>query len=154
MKATSKGMLALVTGLATATLCACRTGDPAAKGIGSEHPAAIAFREEVKPLFSHRCAHCHNDQKPAAGLNFQDRKSVVDPAGRFVVPGQPERSRVYLAVTQPNTHPSTMPGDGWGITEQQTKALELWIRKGAPWPSGLAGKIRPKSYRVELDDYL
>ena len=112
------------------------------------------FRKTVKPLIEQRCVWCHSNSKPSAGLNFQNKSTVFDPALRFIVPGDPEQSRIYLAVTKPAMHPTVMPGDGWGITAAQSQALHDWIKNGAPWPAGNAGKISRRPYRIDRDDYL
>jgi hypothetical protein len=117
-------------------------------------PGEVAFRSTVRPLFEHRCIHCHNDKKPLAGLNLQDRDGSLDPARRFIIPGDPQNSRIYRAVMQENAHPKVMPADGWGITKIQEDALKKWISEGAPWPEGRAGQLRKKTYRIERGDYL
>ena len=112
------------------------------------------FRDTVKPLFETRCVWCHNHRKPLGGLNLQDRPTVFESGRRFLVPGDPEASLLYRAVTREGMHPAAMPGDGWGLTAAEGRALERWIAAGAPWPRGRAGSIRKKPYRVNNDDYL
>ena len=112
-----------------------------------------AFTSVVKPLFESRCVWCHGNAKALAGLNLQDRQASLDNALRFIVPGQPDESRIYRAVTLEAAHPNTMPGDGWGITQSQKDALHAWIITGAPWPEGPEGQIKKKPYRVDFDDY-
>jgi len=112
-----------------------------------------AFHSTVKPLFESRCVWCHSKRKPLAGLNLQDRAASLDPTLRFIVPGEPDQSRIYRAVTLESAHPNVMPGDGWGITRAQEGALKEWISAGAPWPDGREGEIKKKPYRVDHDDY-
>ena len=114
----------------------------------------IAFANTVKPLIEKRCVWCHSNRKPLAGLNFQDRTSVQNPEMMFVVPGKPDQSRIYNAVTRENAHPRVMPGDGWGITGEQKAALKKWVESGAPWPEGKAGQIRHRRFQVDREDYL
>jgi hypothetical protein len=143
--------------LAAAALVACGTTkstdiDP--DGAGAALPSGEeAFTTTVKPLFESRCVWCHGDDKTLAGLNLQDREASLDGALRFIVPGHPEQSRIYRAVTLEAAHPNTMPGDGWGITRSQEEALKNWIGAGAPWPEGREGQIIKKPYRVDHDDY-
>ena len=114
----------------------------------------VAFQTTVKPLFEQRCVWCHGDSGAQAGLNLQNRTLTLDPAQRFIVPGDALRSRIYAAITQDAAHPKVMPGDGWGITENQRRAIKSWIDSGAPWPEGRTGRIKRKPYRVDRDDYL
>ena len=144
--------------LAAVTLAACGTGgttgtDPAARKGAPPSAAEEAFHSTVKPLFESRCVWCHGKRKALGGLNLQDRSASLDPALRFIVPGEPGQSRVYRAVTLEAAHPNVMPGDGWGITRSQEDALRDWISAGAPWPEGREGRIERKPYRVDHDDY-
>ena len=154
MKPALPHMLAAAS-IAALALTACETTkDPNATDAPANKSAEVAFQKTVKPLFEQRCVWCHHDGKPSAGLNFQKRETVLAPSSRFIVAGKPENSRLYIAVTRPNSHPQVMPGDGWGISAPQRNALEVWIQAGAPWPEGKKGKIVRKPYRVEMDDYL
>ena len=134
-------------------LSACETISNRAPG-QERDPGGAIFLSTVKPLIESRCVWCHSNQKPGAGLNFQDRVATLDPAAKFIVPGQPEASRVYRAVTQEASHPRVMPGDGWGITTAQKAAIKKWIEEGAAWPDDRSGRIRRKPYRVDHEDYL
>ena len=152
MKAALPHSLAATILAIAAMSSSCRTGggQPDALGSSGQH----AFRHGVKPLVEERCVWCHNNSRASAGLNFERPATVVAAAAKFVVPGKPDQSRIFLAVTRPNAHPRAMPGDGWGITANQKAMLQRWIEQGAVWPGGRAGKIRKKRYRVEFDDYL
>ncbi len=140
--------------VAAITAAACTSCTTTSSPGRAQAPGEIAFQRSIRPLLEHRCVHCHSDKKPLAGLNFQDRDGTLDPAKKFIVPGQPENSRFYHAVTRENAHPRVMPGDGWGITAEQKAAFKTWISDGAPWPKGRAGRIRKKTYRVDTEDYL
>lgn len=137
--------LLLVLGLTSCT----PSGSPTAAG---RTAAAQDFEDHVRPLFEHRCVWCHNRDAPLAGLNFQDSATLFAKESRFVVPGHPEKSRIYLAVTRSFKHPMVMPGDGWGISESYRNGIKRWIEGGAPWPTGAANQIRRLSYEVEIED--
>ena len=131
------------------------TGNPPSGDGGkiSGSSAADAFQRTVKPLFERRCVWCHSHDDPRAGLNVQDRTATLNPALRFIVPGEPDESRIYRAITLEGAHPGAMPGDGWGLTEEQRTAVRDWIAGGAPWPEGSNGRIRKKPVIIEHDDY-
>jgi hypothetical protein len=118
--------------------------------------SATTFDDTVKEVLEHRCIHCHHDSAINGGLNFQDRASVFASGGNgpFIVPGNPGKSKVWQAIFRPKTHPNTMPGDGWGLTQAQTKGFLEWIETGAYWPEGKAGKLKVRKYEIQLDDYL
>lgn len=47
-----------------------------------------------------------------------------------------------------------MPGDGWGLRQNQLAAFLEWIETGAYWPEGREGRLEIKDYEVDVDDYL
>jgi hypothetical protein len=144
-----------VVAAAMAIITACGTiGEKGAPDEPLSHGSGgTPFDVTVKPLFEHRCIWCHSNEKNSAGLNFQDRSTVLSPSLRFIVPGDPDASRIYRSITLESAHPGVMPGDGWGLTKAQENGLKDWINAGAPWPSGNRGEIRKKPVRIEHDDY-
>ena len=121
-----------------------------------ERESRRLFQGPVKEVLEHRCIHCHHQYAKNGGLNLQDRDSVFagDAKGPFLVPGSPEKSRVWRAIFAPAAHPRVMPGDGWGMTQDHRKALLSWIESGAYWPEGKDGKLKIRNYEVEIEDYL
>lgn len=124
----------------------------------SQEPLSVnetLFVSHVKPVLEHRCSHCHNSERPMAALNVLSREIVLTGKSikgqRFVTAGTPDQSLIFLALTQPQSHPGVMPGDGWGLTEAETQQFEAWIRGGAEWPTGSAGKLKKREYRVETE---
>lgn len=132
---------------------ACSAPDPADD---SRRRAAsrAAFENRVKPLLESRCSWCHSNDLAHAGLNLQNRDNTLKGSRPWIVPGAPGKSLVYLAVTRRGSHPQVMPGDGWGITARQERALHDWIAFGAEWPDGPGGHIHRKPYKIVVDDYL
>ena len=122
----------------------------------AEAESAKLFQGPVRSVIEHRCIHCHHDDAPNGGLNFQDRELVFqgDIKGPFLVPGNPDQSRIWDAIFPPMTHPKVMPGDGWGLNQKEYAAFLKWIETGAYWPEGKEGKLKVRSYQVELEDYL
>ena len=135
----------------------CQTGKFSdAIHISSSIPGEAVFKDSVKPVLEHRCIQCHNSVNPSGGLNVQDRNSVFaeNAAGPFLVPGNPEESRIWQALIRPADHPHTMPRDGWGMDIDQLEAFKGWIELGASWPKGKDGELEIKEYRVTRRDYL
>ena len=118
--------------------------------------SATIFNNTVREVLEHRCIHCHNDAAVNGGLNFEDRSTVFGSQGNapFIIPRKPRESKVWQAIFRPKTHPNTMPGDGWGLTQAQTKGFLKWIETGAYWPEGKAGKLKTRKYEIQLDDFL
>lgn len=117
-------------------------------------PEKSDFAQHVKPVFEHRCVRCHQNGKISGGMNLQDREAMLASGRNFIVPGKPEESLIYLAITKPSTHPTVMPGDGWGMSERHKRLFEQWIKEGADWPKGEAGKLTERENIIDLDTYL
>ena len=117
-------------------------------------PKKSDFVQHVKPVFEHRCVRCHKNEKISGGMNLQDRDAILASDRNFIVPGAPEKSLIYEAITKPTSHPTVMPGDGWGMSERHKRLFEQWINEGADWPKDEAGKLMEKENVVELDSYL
>ncbi len=131
--------------------CLSPGGKPGATSPGT---GPDLFQASVKPLFEQRCVWCHSGELAHGGLNLQDRAATRDPSRGFLVPGKPSESGIYRALTLDAAHPKVMPGDGWGITLQQSAALRDWIAAGAPWPDDRSGRITRKPLRIDRDDFL
>lgn len=119
------------------------------------HPGSfrgpVIFEGPVKDILQHRCIHCHNNKSPNGGLNLQDRKVVFsgDENGPFLVPGEPDKSRIWDALLRPTDHPQMMPADGWGLTLYEMQAFRSWIEQGAHWPEGEDGQLEVKPYALQ-----
>lgn len=139
---------------ATFFVLSCQHADP-----GRENPGKgtlALFQGPVRNVFEHRCIHCHHTQNPSGGLDLQDRRTVFDSSAAefFISPGRPEESRIWTAISRPDTHPRVMPGDGWGLNPDERAAFREWILRGAPWPEGPEGRLEVKELQVQLPDYL
>ncbi|MDF1815465.1 MAG: hypothetical protein P1V20_24915 [Verrucomicrobiales bacterium] len=142
-------------GLLLASLVSCQSTKRSSANLPPAPADPQVFGRTVRPVLEHRCIHCHNNEKPNAGLNFQNPSLLytLTETGRFIDPGSPETSRIYMAIIKPNTHPGAMPGDGWGIDLEDLQGFRTWIKDGAPWPEGKNGQLEVKDYQVKLDDY-
>lgn len=115
-----------------------------------EHPfEAIAgyeyFMQYVKPVLETRCLACHRGSEPPAGLSLVQRSGLYARRrhGRaFVVPGDPNASRLLTSVAVGGSHPGLVQGEL--ITGAETDILYEWIEDGAYWPDNLAGFLQPR----------
>src|SRR5262249_52941695 len=71
-----------------------------------------------------------------------------------LVPGEPERSSLYLAVTRTSDLWSAMPPkENDRLSADQIKAIEGWIRDGAAWPTpDRMAELAKKSDAWSADD--
>jgi len=106
--------------------------------------AAVDFDKDVKPILEINCVRCHNPK----GTDFESGKTDVDLTSHesafdvvsTIVPGTPEKSKLYTTTTLPDDAKKLMPpknkatGKLERITAQQSETLKLWIQEGANWP--------------------
>lgn len=94
----------------------------------------VFFETQVRPLLAASCFECHNAKKQQGDLRL-DRKQFVfadGPAGKVVVPGNLQESRLWKVI-QYDEFDTQMPPTGKLSTEKQA-ILKKWIESGAYWP--------------------
>src|SRR5580698_5910635 len=89
--------------------------------------ASVNFEDKVAPVLIERCVQCHNSVKPMGAV----RLTTGTAASRVVVPGQPDKSKLYLAIES-----GSMPPNG-SLPKEQKDAIRDWILEGAKWPAGM-----------------
>lgn len=100
-------------------------------------PAALQFFEnKIRPLLAENCYSCHsvNAKKLKGKLYLDSREGVARGGenGAVIVPGEPDKSRLILAVKY-KLKDTEMPPDG-PLKPEEIAALEQWIKMGAPDP--------------------
>ena len=103
----------------------------------------VDFVKQVKPILADRCVECHNSETIFGELNLQSRelafrKRKLAPA---IVPGEPEKSMLYLALTLPPKDKKAMPATGHRIPKDEASIIRQWIKEGAKWPEGKEGFV-------------
>jgi hypothetical protein len=97
-------------------------------------PQALEFFEkQVRPVLVEHCQGCHGSEKKRGGLRLDSKSAFLKggAGGPVVVPGQPEKSPLVLAVRHKGElkMPPSRPLD-----EKTVAVLTEWVRLGAPWP--------------------
>jgi mono/diheme cytochrome c family protein len=96
------------------------------------------FEKEVRPILAENCYECHGPKKQKSGLRL-DAKAFVLKGGEIgpvVVPGQPEQSRLILAVNHAKRKDvEAMPSEDKKLSPKEIAALTEWVRQGLPWPA-------------------
>jgi hypothetical protein len=110
---------------------------------GNETPAATEmeqlFAKRVAPLLQEKCFACHgnNAKKLSGKLDLRTRAGMVlggasgQPA---LVPGQPEKSPLFLSVTHRDENLVMPPKENDRLSAEQVEWIRRWIAAGAPWP--------------------
>ncbi len=103
----------------------------------------VDFVRQVKPILADRCVECHNSDAIFGDLNLQNRALAMRKrkAGPVIVPKEPEKSMLYLALTLPPKDKKAMPATGHRIPKDDVETIRRWIKEGANWPEGKDGAI-------------
>ncbi len=108
-----------------------------APSFAQEPPSAADlehFERAVRPLLVERCAECHAVERPKAGLRVDHVEHLLrgGESGPALVPGRPEESRLFQAVSYTDVE-LRMPPSG-KLPDAEIEVLREWIARGAPWP--------------------
>jgi uncharacterized membrane protein len=92
---------------------------------------AVSFSGTVLPILQDHCKRCHSDDRKG-DLYVMDYAGVIKggKSGAFVVPGQPDESRIVTSVEmtrEPFMPPRIFPS----LTEDRIAAIRAWIEQGA-----------------------
>jgi mono/diheme cytochrome c family protein len=96
------------------------------------------FEKEVRPILAENCYECHGPKKQKSGLRLDARAYILKggEVGPVVVPGQPEQSRLILAINHTKRKDvEAMPSEDKKLAPKEIAALTEWVRQGLPWPS-------------------
>jgi hypothetical protein len=104
------------------------------------------FEKEIRPLLEERCLECHSQKsgKTKGGLSLASREGLLrgGESGPAAVPGDPEKSRIIIAVRRHDTDLQMPPKNP--LTAPQVATLTEWVRRGLPDPrSQTASKESP-----------
>src|SRR5687768_3848976 len=109
--------------------------------------AAVDFVKEVQPILENNCVRCHTEKATAVEKGETDY--LLDSAkaairGKYIVPGDGSKSKVYTTTVRPDDDDSLMPpldeikkGSSRRLSKEETETLKKWIDEGAKWPEGV-----------------
>lgn len=113
----------------------------------SARAAAVDFNKQVQPILEQSCIRCHGAEKQKGKLRLDSKEAALKGGadGPSVVPGDAEKSELYLRITLPKDSDDRMPNEGDPLSKAQTDLILEWIKEGANWPAGLvlANKSAP-----------
>jgi hypothetical protein len=105
----------------------------------SGSPQDDFFESRIRPVLVKNCYGCHAAAK-MGGLQLDSREHLL----RVVVPGDPAKSKLLLAVSY-NDPKLKMPPSG-RLSAQEIDNLTTWIKGGAVWAAG--GQTLPTQYSI------
>ncbi|WP_395738830.1 PSD1 and planctomycete cytochrome C domain-containing protein [Prosthecobacter sp.] len=113
--------------------------------------ARIAFFEKtIRPILVKRCYECHSVEagKSKGGLLIDSRDAILKggDSGPALVAGNPDKSHIIESVRYQNQD-LQMPPKG-AMPAAEVKALEEWIKMGAPDPRDAVISGKPSAPRI------
>lgn len=105
-----------------------------AKKDKDKEPDKVSYYKDVRPIFQQHCQGCHQPAKAQGGFvmsGFADlfKKSDKDKPG--IIPGDPEKSEIYLQVTPRDGKPPQMPRQKDPLSDRDVRMIQRWIAQGA-----------------------
>jgi hypothetical protein len=122
-----------------------------ARGAAPADDAKITFFEKtIRPILINRCYECHSVEsgKSKGGLQLDSRDAVLKggDTGPALVAGNPDKSRIIESVRYHNQD-LQMPPKG-AMPAAEVKALEEWVKMGAPDPREAVASAKQHAPRV------
>ena len=98
-----------------------------------------SYMTKIRPIFAKACIKCHgaDKQKGDLALHTPDAIRAGINGKPAIVPGAPEKSRVYACIILPADDPDFMPQKGQPLSMSDKKALHDWIKAGADLGDGV-----------------
>ncbi len=134
-----------------AGLISCTTLTPGEKSsdVAKIKPeeATVSFHKDIKPILEGVCLHCHNGHVAAGDLDLRTRALAFRRSsnGPFIVPGYPERSKIFNMIRLEDTEAGAMPPTGHGLSKDEIGLIKGWIAQGAVWPDDASGSLSASS---------
>ena len=105
------------------------------------------FEGKIRPILSETCYKCHSAEagksKGSLTLDTKAGWEKGGDGGRAIVPGNPEKSLLYTALTYADTDLQMPPSSSGGkLSAQQIADIAQWIKMGAPDPRTAAAKAK------------
>ena len=94
---------------------------------------------------------CHNRKTMPERTSFESKTLAMagDKQGPVIIPGNPDGSRLILAISAHDSHEQAMPPVSHRVSKDEVALLKQWISEGATWPTGAEGSLTPKDIPLE-----
>jgi hypothetical protein len=94
------------------------------------------FEKQVRPLLLERCASCHGGQEPEGDLRLDQATGLAigSRSGPVIVPGKPQESLLWLAVSGESPDLQMPPPPHKPLTHSQKRSIQQWLATGAALP--------------------
>lgn len=104
----------------------------------SKQTAEDLFQRRIQPLLKAKCLACHGDDAKdiKGGFDLRTRAGTLkggESGEAAVVPGRPEKSPLYVAVTRKDQALVMPPKENDKLSAEEIEWIRQWIAGGAPW---------------------
>lgn len=89
------------------------------------------YQDNIQPILKQHCLNCHNSDDAEAGLDLSTFAGIEkgSSGGKVVVPGSPNKSSLFLAVSHDENY-AAMPPESPKIPTNQITLIGEWIAGG------------------------
>ncbi len=106
--------------------------------LGPAVAAEIDFNQDIRPLLSDRCFHCHgpDEEHRKAGLRLDTVEGITADLGGYaaVVPGDADQSMLVDRISSEDRDEIMPPPDsGKSLSDDERDLIRRWIEEGAVW---------------------
>lgn len=124
--------------LASVIVASVLVGAVVSCNVSKPTSAADKAFSAVRLVLETNCVHCHGDNRLSTMPSINDTHALAKlvAQGTWIVPGKPEKSRLYQVVTFADNVPGAMPPTGHAISKKDIEILRGWIQSGAHLPTG------------------
>jgi len=118
-------------------ITACQTAPPQTAGAGAATggSATPSYDKDIAPLLKQKCSTCHGFLIAEKGLRLNSLANIFKggESGPAVVPGAPQKSPLYTALSLPVSDVRHMPpvAAGPDLNAAQKNLIRDWILAGA-----------------------
>jgi mono/diheme cytochrome c family protein len=97
----------------------------------------VQFARDVWPIFEAKCVTCHGPEDQFNNLRLDSKSRILQGGknGKVVIPGDPDKSPMYVRVSLPPDDLDIMPAEGDPLSAAQIDTLRRWIAEGADFGS-------------------
>lgn len=104
---------------------------------------SVDFLRDIRPVLERSCVGCHSGERAKGGLRIDSRTALLKGghSGASLVPGRPPDT-LLLQFAKGEVEDLEMPPLGKrakypGLSSEEIRRVEAWIREGAAWPEGV-----------------
>lgn len=120
-----------------------KAGPAAIPLVDLKRTAAVAYDQEVAPLFAAKCQACHAGKITEGKLDLSTYAGLMKggESGPAVVPNKPDDSRLFQLAGHRQKPVMPPKADGEPFTPAELSLLKLWIDQGAK-PPAVDGRVK------------